>query len=79
MTNPLRFLPVALLVRPFTPRSVKILTLGGLLGLLSCSEEAPTAAPDATSAGGPGDSAVMTSAADAAQLPEVRYYVVADT
>lgn len=64
MTNPLRFLPVAL-----------------LFGLLSCSEEAPAAAPDSASAsaGGPGEAEVVTPAADAAQLPEVRYYVVADT
>jgi hypothetical protein len=62
MTNPLRFLPLAL-----------------LFGLLSCGEEAPAAAPDSASAGGPGEAEVVTLAADAAQLPEVRYYVVADT
>lgn len=78
MTNFLRCLPVGLLLRLVPPRGVKILTLGGLLGLLSCSEEAPTAVPDSTSAGGPGDSEVMASAAEAAQLPEVRYYVVSD-
>ncbi len=59
--------------------SLRCLPVALLVGLLSCSEEAPTAAPDSTSAGGPGDSEVVTSAADAAQLPEVRYYVVADT
>lgn len=58
-------------------KSLRCLSVALLFGLLSCSEEAPTAAPDSTSAG-PGDSEVMASAAEAAQLPEVRYYVVSD-
>jgi hypothetical protein len=58
---------------------LRCLPVGLLFGLLSCSEEAPAAAPDSASAGGPGEAEVVTPAADAAQLPEVRYYVVADT
>jgi hypothetical protein len=57
---------------------LRCLPLALLFGLLSCRQDAPAAAPDSASAGGPGDSEVMTSAADAAQLPEVRYYVVSD-
>ena len=57
--------------------SLRCLPVALLFGLLSCSEEAPTVAVDSTSAAG--DSEVVTPAADAAQLPEVRYYVVADT
>ena len=53
---------------------LRCLPLALLFGLLSCSEDAPAAAPDS----GPGEAEVVTSAADAAQLPEVRYYVVSD-
>jgi hypothetical protein len=56
---------------------LRCLPLALLLGLLSCSEEAPAAAPDSASAAG--EAEVVTPVADAAQLPEVRYYVVADT
>ncbi|HIF41806.1 MAG TPA: hypothetical protein EYQ74_11990 [Planctomycetes bacterium] len=54
---------------------LRCLPLALLFGILSCSEEAPTASPESDAAG---DSELMTSAADAAQLPEVRYYVVSD-
>ena len=51
--------------------SLRCLPLAVLFGLMSCSADAPPAVPD--------DTASAVSSTEVAKLPEVRYYVIADT
>lgn len=51
--------------------SLRCLPLAVLFGLMSCSADAPTAVPD--------EATPVVSSTEVAKLPEVRYYVIADT
>jgi hypothetical protein len=50
---------------------LRFLPLAILFGFTSCCSEAPTEVPP--------DAAAAISGAEVARLPEVRYYVIADT